>query len=269
MGAPQRRCLNCGKPLLGGPNQRACNASCRQQLKRKRDRRAQTELRKRDAAMASAPGALAARDDSNSDVSELIGRKQEDVVREAFVEELRPVLRSAIDAGVIKAIESMVGLAPAAVSALQDDLEGDDPYARSRAAALVVKYTMGNPHVTPAREDNKPGLTIINQMPDAPAPFIDADLEDAPSGDLKRCDTCRLDKPVEDFPADGPRCAQCMEERKAAVIDSLLPAASDSLQARPEPVDHPGAIQRAPQQPAVPAPQRFPGAPDPYRFSNG
>ena len=171
----------------------------------------------------------------------------------------------------------MVGLAPAAILVLQDDLQSDDPVLRQRAAALIVKYTLGNPNVTPAREGVGAGLTIINQLPDATAaPAVDATVEDAPlaleEGDLRRCDTCQLPRPLAEFPAGGPRCQSCLDSRKASVFEAFSPPPAD--------VATPGDFQSPTPPTSAPltvltdlkpggSAGTFSGPPDPNRFSYG
>lgn len=159
----------------------------------------------------------------NQDIAAIIGKGRDDIIHEVMAEELRPVVREAIDQDAIRAIRGMVGLAPAAILVLAEGLESDDEVVRQRSAALIAKYTLGNPMVTPPRDDGSSGLVIINQLPrpgDAPVeelPPIEATAEE-----LRRCDSCNLDKPLSEFPGDGPRCAQCLAEKKAQVIDAFL-----------------------------------------------
>ena len=220
---PARRCVICGDALPAGarPDRRTCSPAHAKRDQRERAAKAKRAQRDRDSA-AQGMGQLTTRDNQpNDDVAQLVGRKRDDAIREAFIDEVRPVVREAIDTDVVRSIQGLVGLVPSAVLALQDDLTGDDPRARSVAAALVIKYTMGNPNVTPPREDSRPQLTIINSMPDAASPSVD--IVDVPpdADEVRRCDTCRLDKPEAQFPGDGPRCQQCMDERKAQVMESL------------------------------------------------
>ena len=217
MATPARRCLICGKSLAGkSPKALTCGPAHQKALSRRRERE-----REKDRASAGR-GA-----DSIDELTSLVNAKTQDAVRAAFVEELRPVIREAIDQDAVRAIQGMVGLAPAAILVLQQDLASTDPILRSKAAALVVKYTMGNALVTPPRADQGEKLVIINQLPRPEAVAQDellpgeANIE-AEATELRRCDTCRLDKPVDQFPADGPRCAQCLFERKERVITAIL-----------------------------------------------
>lgn len=271
---PRRRCLECGAPLEGGVQQRFCNDAHRKRYARRQARKQRTAERRQHPERApgepdterAAEGML-----PHSDVSELVGKRRDEIIRQTFIEELRPIVREAIDEDAVRAIKGMVGLAPTAVLVLQQDLLSDDPVTRSKAAALVIKYTLGNPNVTPPRDAGGSGITIINNLPDAttvPAsefqgrldeviestavddvdglgPWPDVDDEIA----LRACDTCNLPQPLIEFPGDGPRCATCLAERKAAVLEAFAIDSSDAL---PEP-SATGDVQRegAPGQPPV------------------
>lgn len=225
MASPRRRCANCGKPLEGRPNQKTCSPACRAALKRTRDR---TNKRQELRALAAVETEFPA--EGPDEVQAAIQRRRDDVIREAFVDELRPVLREAIDEDVIRAIKGMVGLAPAAILALKQDLESGDAVLRSKAASLIIKYTMGNNLVTPTREGSQGGLTIINQLPDAPQAavletgqtedVIDAEVDE--DDDARRCESCRLPRPASDFVGDAPICNHCLADRRARAFDAIL-----------------------------------------------
>lgn len=269
---PARRCIICGDALPPGsrPDRRTCSPAHAKRLQRDEARKRKRNQRERDREASGALGSVGP--DSpvalrNDEVAALVGRKREDAIREAFIDEVRPVVREAIDGDVIRAIQGLVGLVPSAVLALEADLAGDDPMARSKAAALVVKYTMGNPNVTPPREDNRPQLTIINAMPDASEPVLDDPPDivlDGDAEDLRPCDTCREEKPVSQFPGDGPRCQQCMDERKAAVMAAL----GDEGGSSPH-VDTPAPVipSLVPGVRVPEAAERFAGPPDPRRHA--
>ena len=234
MATPARRCLICGKSLAGkSPKALTCSPAHQKALSRRRQR--ETEAQRASAGRGA---------DSFDEVVSLVNTKTQDAIRAAFVEELRPVIREAIDQDAVRAIQGMVGLAPAAILVLEQDLRSDDPILRSKAAALVVKYTMGNPMVTPPRGDTGDKLVIINQLPDGHHPAIDATTEDVQPAQIegaetKRCSACRLPKPLDQFDGDGPMCDQCMAERREAILGSFLSpderSALDSEHAVPEP----------------------------------
>ena len=217
MATPARRCAICGKSLAGmSPKARTCGPAHQKALARRRDRE------REDARKSAGRGA-----DDVDELTSLINQKTQDAVRAAFVEELRPVLREAIDEDAVRAIQGMVGLAPAAILVLQRDLAGEDPIAASRAAGLILKYTLGNALVTPPRADTGDKLVIINALPrpDQPALPPSGDIVDATAYDdteTRTCDTCRLPKPLDEFPGNGPRCRQCMDEAKERIVNAFL-----------------------------------------------
>jgi len=221
----------------------------------------------------------------------ILAGKTEDAIREAFIEELRPVVREAIDEDAVRAIKGMVGLAPAAILVLQEDLSAEDPVLRQRAAALIMKYSLGNPNAMPPREAAGAGLTIINQMPDAGQvdPPVEAEVVD---DETRRCESCRLDRPRSAFVADAPVCGTCVEQRKAAIFEAhglssqdaeREPSPTAPLQregfagrsqvhqvgagVQPGQFRTTGVVQiRQADQLGTPA---FGGPPDPKRWSNG
>jgi hypothetical protein len=196
--AARRVCLNCGKPLQGKAR-RSCSDRCRKALERQRSRDA-------------GPGS---RESLAREIHDDRGTRS--ALREAVVQELRPVVREAIDEQVIQAIGQFVKLAPAALAALQEDLTAEDAQIRQRAYTLVAKFMLDNQHITPARQDH-PALQI---HVDLPRPGAEA--APAPTSDEgRRCVECNLAKPIYEFaPTNAPMCQACQEQRKESVLSSL------------------------------------------------
>ena len=189
--------------------------------------------RQRNRRRAAAEGANIGPEDAKRDpeVERIIGKNRDEIVKRVFAEELRPVVRDAIDQDAVAAIQGMVGLVPAAILVLAEGLQSQDEVVRQRSAALIAKYTLGNPLATPGRADTGDKLVIINALPRSdtlPSKAIEstsADMLEASSYDdseMRRCDTCRLWKPLEQFPGDGPRCEQCLLERKEQIVNAFL-----------------------------------------------
>ena len=200
-----RVCSECGAPLTSkSPRARTCSTKCRTA----RARRIRDE---RDTAKAAT-------------VRELVERHVPDEARIALREELRPVVREAIDEDVLKAIQAMVGLTPQAVEVLANDLGSDDPVLRQRAATLVVKYTVGHPALVKATEDKGPGLQVYIGLPrpeDVEAEAIDLPTEDV-EDETRVCDVCGNEKLWPDeFESMSNRCKACFEERRAAILHSI------------------------------------------------
>lgn len=151
--------------------------------------------------------------------------------REVMKEELRPVVREAITADVLRGIASMVGLTPRAVELLQADLESQDANIRQRAYTLLLKYTMGNPAVAPTPEHQPPAFSVEFVMPrppaeDNPPPEAEVITEaqtviSETEGATRLCQACGEDKLLSEFFGDAPRCTAC-HEKIIAQRDALL-----------------------------------------------
>lgn len=150
-------------------------------------------------------------------VRELVRRGGHDAIQEALKTELAPVVREAIDEDVLKAIQRMVGLTTQAVAVLEDDLlNEDDRVMRQRAAALVVKYTVGHPALVKATDEVPPSLEVHFNLPRPDAePTFDEEGEVLP--DTKVCDKCGAEKAAAEFVAGSDRCAACFDEYRAVI----------------------------------------------------
>ncbi len=163
------------------------------------------------------------------------------VAREVMAEELRPVVREALTGRVLDSIGAMIDLLPLAQDALLEDLtavraltndEGEVQYGgdgepiyvvdgdrRSKATALVLKYTVGQPGLAPQPEapSQAPMVVNFNGMP-APAGYTDAVVDAIEIGMNERlCDTCEEVKDVTLFVGGSSRCEACHEANRARV----------------------------------------------------
>lgn len=207
-------CSECGKSLSHktGPDPKTCSPTCRS----KRSRRQRRERK----AMTAAPTAARTLTPHQRDVNDMVSR---DAVRdEATVilrEELRPVIREAITEDIFKAIREMVRLTPEAVESLADDIRGDNANLAHRAAALVVKYTVGHASlVRPDDAENNGQLVVNFNLPrpdDEPAGLSDVEGE---ATVLRTCDSCAQDKPEAAFVGTSTRCGVCFEQRRLDVM---------------------------------------------------
>lgn len=205
-----RSCSECGNPLTGmSVTAKTCGNACR--LKRsRRTRRANQEIEQ----FADANNAGA------NEVAAIVRREAPDVVTKIMGEELRPIVREAMTEDVLRAINGMIGLTPAAVLALQDDLGSENDTIRQRAYTLIIKYTVGHPALVKPEADGSGQQMEVHfnlPRPDAPPPEADAD-EYLEVDELKRCDMCKLDKPTSEFEAGSDRCTACFEEWKATIL---------------------------------------------------
>lgn len=211
MATPRRVCLNCGRALRGRDVRRkTCSDRCRKAIQRARGAQRVTSL----------PDAELTGDAVHND------RGPRSPLRQVIAEELRPIVREAIDEEVIKAIGALVRLSPGAIVALSEDLDSDDPQIRQRAYSLVLKFALDNPHVTPPRAD-KPHLQVDVNLP-RPGPPPDRAIEllkeDDPPHDLEHqrvCVGCREPRRTSDFQADAPMCTRCLTQRRERVLGAL------------------------------------------------
>lgn len=197
-----RRCSECGESLKDrGPRAITCGDKCRQ------DR--STRLR------ASAPLA-----DGHTDTRER--RAARKAAHDATVEVLKPIIREALTEEALRGIKELLALTPAAVNALSDDLQGDDPVLRQRAAAIVVKYTAGNSAlVQPEDTDGSQQIVVNFALPrpdatataDGPLPIVEGEGDE-----LRTCKACGAEKLASEFAEESSRCLACHESLRQKVL---------------------------------------------------
>lgn len=204
-----RRCSECGESLAGlAVTAKTCSQECRQ----KRSRRLRRQ--KVDAAKA------AAATPEQRELSQRARNEVTDAVRDVAREELRPVVREAITQEVLDAVASLVGLTPTAVEKIKEDLESDDTTIRQRAYTLVTKYTIGHPAIMRPPEEEAARTLTVNF--DLPRPEVESAVgtEDtvpdsvelvADATEVKPCDNCGEDKPLDQFVAGSDRCQTCFD----------------------------------------------------------
>lgn len=198
----ERRCSECGESLKErGPRALTCNDTCRQARS--------ARLRK-----------VTPLADNHRDTRER--RAARKAAHDATVEVLKPVIREALTEEALRGIRELLGLTPAAVSALRDDLEGDDPVLRQRAAGIVVKYTMGNSALVQADDTDGSKQIVVNFA--LPRPEVlggdraDASLGDGECEELRTCKACGSEKVGSEFAENSARCLTCHEELRQKVL---------------------------------------------------
>lgn len=196
-----RRCSECGESLKDrGPRAITCGDTCRQARS--------ARLRK------SAPLA-----DGHKDTRER--RAARKAAHDATVEVLKPVIREALTEEALRGIRELLGLTPAAVSALKGDLEGDDPVLRQRAAGIVVKYTMGNSALVRPEDTDDSRQIVVNFALPRPSqdPQAIGDMVVEGEGDeLRTCKACGAEKLASEFAEQSSRCLECHESLKQKVL---------------------------------------------------
>ncbi|MGZ6570458.1 MAG: hypothetical protein ACXVH3_12420 [Solirubrobacteraceae bacterium] len=185
------------------PQAKTCSVACRQHRARR--------LRKQNVDA----GAL----EATRSVRELVRAGGKDAIQEVLKTELAPVVREAIDEDVLQAISKMVGLTTKAVEVLARDLDGEDAVLAQRAAALVVKYTVGHPALVKPVDETPPQLEVHFNLPRPEAGAPRYDEEGEVLAETKVCDSCGTEKPMAEFVAGSDRCAPCFEEARRKVLE--------------------------------------------------
>lgn len=208
----KRLCSECGASLDGkAPQTRTCSDRCRG-IRSRRLRNAKVESGK---TRSLSPEQQAAADFARGD--------RDDVAREVVAEELRPVVREVIDEKVMNGVRDMIGLTPAAVAAIKEDLESSDPVIRQRAYSLVVKYTIGHSALVRPPEEEAGKMMVVNfQMP-RPGDNVEGDTitVEAEDSEIRQCDMCEEDKPITEFIANSSRCQACYDAQRAAAAGMI------------------------------------------------
>jgi len=187
-----------------GPRALTCSVACRQH----RSRRLRAANIDADAL------------EATRGVRELVRRGGKDAIQEVLKQELAPVVREAIDQDVVEAIGKMVNLTTRAVEVLADDLESEDRVMRQRAAALVVKYTVGHPALVKPVDETPPQMTVHFNLP-RPEGVQRYDEEGEVLSETQVCDNCNIEKPLAEFESGSDRCTECFERMRAAVLETL------------------------------------------------
>lgn len=143
--------------------------------------------------------------------------------------QVQPVVREALTDRVLLEIKVLTELLPTAVGALAKNLESDDEGERRQAAALILKYTVGNSSVAPAGEEAQaPDINIQFGLPvqgdrvdPAAGSVLGAAEDDAPPPE-RECMECHEFKPGDEFVGNSDRCEAC-HAQMLADIDQRFP----------------------------------------------
>lgn len=234
-GHTQFICTECGHPFMSAnASSRTCGDRCRQ----RRHRRFERDPNAPEFAIDVSHVAEAMQNARAQALDDLPA-----VAREVLAEELRPAVREALTGAVLQSIGDMVGLMPLVQAALTDDLQASVPLLdsdgnpirdadgsivfltdherRSKAVALVMKYTVGQPGLAPQPEAPEQAPLIIN-FPTMPAPpdHIEGEANEEPlelEEGHRVCDICQESKPTDEFVGDAPRCQVCHDAQRARI----------------------------------------------------
>ena len=202
-----RTCSECGVPLVSrSPRAKTCSEKCRSARSR-RERRVSTERATLDAK----PGVR--------QIAEFVRNEAPDIAKNVLSQELAPIVRQALTEDVLRAIDKLVGLTPAAVNALTEDLMGDDKVLRQRAYTLLFKYTTGHPALVKPEDTEDKSQLVVNF--NLPRPDPEQSIEPTAAVELRTCDLCKQEKAVTEFEAGSERCTDCFEEWKAKIREQF------------------------------------------------
>lgn len=199
----ERRCSECENSLAGKlPSTKTCSDRCRNARSRR--------LAKENAREVPPEQKLA----------QALTGEYKDAAHEVIQQQLAPVVREAMTEDVLSAIQSLVGLTPAAVRAIEQDLGDEDSTVRQRAYTLLLKYTVGHPAVVQARDADPNQQMVVHfnlPRPNAEVTY-DVDADDFTVTELRVCDECQKEGPVSDFVGASDRCRECYDKRQADVL---------------------------------------------------
>jgi hypothetical protein len=200
-----RTCSECGTPLsTRRPGTKTCSGKCRAERSR-RTRRANREVQEFEESF----------HDGAQEIAAIVRREAPDHIKNVIQQELRPVVREAITEDTLRAIQSLLALAPRAVEAITEDLESDDAVLRQRAYTLIAKYTIGHPAIITKDETDSSKQIVVNfNLPRPDSITLESDEPE----ELKTCDLCDEVKPESEFMAGSDRCWTCFEEHKAKIL---------------------------------------------------
>lgn len=200
-----RTCSECGTALLGKSLQaKTCGPACRSTRSR-RQKRTNSELE------------LLNEDSGINEITRIVRRESPDVAKDVIRKELGPIVRQALTEDVLRAIEKLVGLTGKAVAALEEDLGSEDATIRQRAYTLLIKYTAGHPALVKADDTTDSSQLVVNF--NLPRPDVDqVSVLDTDATELKTCDQCNEEKPVDEFESGSDRCVPCFEKWKATIV---------------------------------------------------
>lgn len=124
--------------------------------------------------------------------------------------EATPILREEIGDKIGELVQQVVGIAPKALAALELALTSSDARVSSRAAEILLKYTMP----TADKDFDKDGGNVeINFN----LPRAEGEEQEGEAVELQACDVCSVEKPMNEFVDGSTRCKECHDALRAQV----------------------------------------------------
>jgi hypothetical protein len=125
-----------------------------------------------------------------------------DPIRDVLREEVRATITQHVKDEVLGMTDMMADLLPLVLAGIASDVQSEDPFIRSKAQALILKYVMPLKHEEAAADDSKV-LNVIHHV----------SIPDTPLGHQVEGELVALPIGVEAFEADYPECHMCHERK--------------------------------------------------------
>ena len=178
-------CRKCSKPMENvRTNRKYCSSACRTSATRKIQR-----------GLAKGREHNTYSEELKDMISLAFSADSLDVIRDVFREEIRQNISQAVHDNILGAAEVMTHMLPKTLAALNNDLESQDWMVRSRAQALVLKYSMAFKEADTSNKD----LGVLRLVHGAAVP-------DTPLGERV---ADYVVNHVEPFEESWPVCCKC------------------------------------------------------------
>lgn len=214
--AKVRTCAVCGVEIEHKiASAKFCGPTCRQKHRRNKSKSMKFNSRK---------GKIA---EEYQNAVAVVNNEIEDEVREVFREEIRAAITERVRANVLGAAEALTGLLPETIAVIAADLDNKDWMKRSRAAAMVMKYSM--PLINEDGNKKDLGQIIVEHRIPLPETTLGRAveqhlIEDAEWSEVKKGGLVNPDLPYnaetnpEVFEKDYPICTGCHERKPPDMI---------------------------------------------------
>lgn len=214
-----RTCSECGASLRGrAASAKTCSDVCRAGRSRRIKR-----SREKNLELAQLPA-------HQKDLQAAITGEVPEVAHEVIQQELRPIVREALTEDVLRSIDNLIGLTPAAIRALEGDLASDDSKVRQRAYELVLRYTVGNQPIVNTDSQSERELIVNFNLPRPEGEAQEDEITESTA--VRVCLVCDTEKPEHEFVAGSDRCTECHEKLqdkvKSILGDDQLQLSADS-----------------------------------------
>lgn len=147
----------------------------------------------------------------------------ESMALESIREKIEPVTRELLTDTVLKELNSLVNLLPAAIEELKYELSRDadgrpvveDSDLRHKAAVQLLKFTISNSSIAPASADREPAplqVFIGGGMESNVGVRVNTVEVDGELVETRECAECHISKKTGEFVGESPRCLACNQK---------------------------------------------------------